>query len=257
VIKPETKPGRATRTYLEKPRTSGIPKGRHAGLAVGPTAIPGAAAAVDEVRTGRVMTRLADCCPASPVDPTGTPPLWANHATPRPAGSVCRSSDMSVLTALVIAGEPHQPAYLSHSHAAAAPVDRFTQRQTLIVGHRPQRLPSAQLSVPHESIAFSKRGQHRDRQSFEPAFPVGPFLRSTAWASNAERRAACLTDGWLITSPSSTPALHSAVSGRRRLERSSPTMSTCFAYPQPISRSAVRHTSSAVWRSASSGDELW
>jgi hypothetical protein len=125
------------------------------------------------------------------------------------------------------------------------------------IGHRPQRLPSAQLSVPHESIAFSKRGQHRDRQSFEPAFPVGPFLRSTAWASNAERRAACLTDGWLITSPSSTPALHSAVSGRRRLEQSSPTMSTCFAYPQPISRSAVRPTSSAVSRSASSGDELW
>jgi hypothetical protein len=29
----------------------------------------------------------------------------------------------------------------------------------------------------------------------------------------------------------------------RRVERSSPTISTCFTYPQPISRSAVRHTS--------------
>jgi hypothetical protein len=28
----------------------------------------------------------------------------------------------------------------------------------------------------------------------------------------------------------------------RRVERSSPTISTCFTYPQPISKSAVRHT---------------
>jgi hypothetical protein len=32
------------------------------------------------------------------------------------------------------------------------------------------------LSLPSLSIAFSKRGEHRDRQSFEPAFPVGSFL---------------------------------------------------------------------------------
>jgi hypothetical protein len=37
-------------------------------------------------------------------------------------------------------------------------------------------LPSPPLSVPDESIAFTERGQHRDRQTFEPAFPVGPFL---------------------------------------------------------------------------------
>jgi hypothetical protein len=36
-------------------------------------------------------------------------------------------------------------------------------------------LPGAPLSVPNKSIAFSKRGQHRDRQSFEPAFLIGPF----------------------------------------------------------------------------------
>jgi hypothetical protein len=39
-----------------------------------------------------------------------------------------------------------------------------------------QSLPSPLLSVPDESIAFSKRGQRGDRQSFEPAFPVGPFF---------------------------------------------------------------------------------
>jgi hypothetical protein len=42
--------------------------------------------------------------------------------------------------------------------------------------HRPQSLPSPPLSVPDQSIAFTQRGQHRDRQSLEPAFPVGPFL---------------------------------------------------------------------------------
>ena len=72
--------------------------------------------------------------------------------------------------------EPQQPGYLSHSDAAAAPVDRFPHRQTLVVSHRPQRLPSAPLSIPDQSIAFNECGQHRDRQSFEPPFPVGPFF---------------------------------------------------------------------------------
>jgi len=72
--------------------------------------------------------------------------------------------------------EPQQPGYLSHSDAAAAPLDGFTQRKTLVIGHPPQRLTSAPLSVPDEGIAFTKRGQHRDRQSFEPAFAVGTFF---------------------------------------------------------------------------------
>jgi len=72
--------------------------------------------------------------------------------------------------------EPQQPGYLSHSDAAAAPVDRFPYRQPLVLGHCPQRLRSAQLSVPNQNIAFTKRGQHRHRQSFAPAFPVGPFF---------------------------------------------------------------------------------
>jgi hypothetical protein len=48
--------------------------------------------------------------------------------------------------------------YLSHSEAAAAPVDGFTDRQTLVVSHCPQSLPCALLSVPDESIAFTERG---------------------------------------------------------------------------------------------------
>jgi hypothetical protein len=34
----------------------------------------------------------------------------------------------------------------------------------------------ARRSASDESIAFTKRGQHRDRQTFEPVFPVGPFF---------------------------------------------------------------------------------
>jgi hypothetical protein len=72
--------------------------------------------------------------------------------------------------------EPQQPGYLSHSDAAAAPVDRLPHRQALVVSHCPQRLPGSPLSIPDQSIAFTECGQHRDRQSFEPPFPVGPFF---------------------------------------------------------------------------------
>jgi hypothetical protein len=64
---------------------------------------------------------------------------------------------MSVSTALVIAIEPQQPAYLSHSDAAAAPVERLPHRQTLVVSHRPQRSPCPPLSIPKQSIAFTER----------------------------------------------------------------------------------------------------
>jgi hypothetical protein len=40
---------------------------------------------------------------------------------------------------------------------------QVTLRQTLILGYRPQRLPSPPLSDPDESIAFTQRGQHCDR----------------------------------------------------------------------------------------------
>jgi hypothetical protein len=58
VIEPETTTGGTTRTYLWKTAALRYPYGRHAGLAVGPTAIPGSAGAVEEARTGRVMAVL-------------------------------------------------------------------------------------------------------------------------------------------------------------------------------------------------------
>jgi hypothetical protein len=83
-----------------------------------------------------------------------------NAASSRPNALLIRRVR---LTALMTAVEPQQPGYLSHSDAAAAPVDRVPQRQTLIVSHCPQRLPSAPLSVPDQSIAFTGCGQHGNR----------------------------------------------------------------------------------------------
>jgi hypothetical protein len=68
-----------------------------------------------------------------------------------------------VSTALLTALKLQQPGYLPHCHAAATPDSRLTQGQILILGHRPQGLPSAPFGVPHQSIAFTERGQHRDR----------------------------------------------------------------------------------------------
>jgi hypothetical protein len=78
--------------------------------------------------------------------------------TRRPPGLAWSSAGAFVSTALMTAVEPRQPGYLSHSDAATAPVDGFPDRQTLVVGHCPHRLPSASLGVPDESIAFSERG---------------------------------------------------------------------------------------------------
>jgi hypothetical protein len=47
---------------------------------------------------------------------------------------------------------------ISHGDAAAATVDRLAQRQTIVVGHRPQRLPSAPLTALDQSVAFTERG---------------------------------------------------------------------------------------------------
>jgi hypothetical protein len=56
------------------------------------------------------------------------------------------------------------------------------------------RLPGTPFRVADRPVAFTERGQHIDRQTLEPSSRSARSLRSTAWASNAERRAACLTD---------------------------------------------------------------
>jgi hypothetical protein len=99
----------------------------------------------------------------------------------------------------------------------------------------------APLRVVDCSVAFTERSQHLCRQRSSRRSRSARCLRSTAWASDAERRAACLADS--SPSPSSTLALHpplsrsSDPSGRDRPLR--PVSRTSL----PISRSDVRHTS--------------
>jgi hypothetical protein len=47
--------------------------------------------------------------------------------------------------------------------------------QALLCSHCLERIPGAPLRAADRSVAFTEHGQHGDRQSFEPAFPVGPF----------------------------------------------------------------------------------
>ena len=193
VIEPETTTGRTTRTYLWKTAAHRHPYGRHAGLAAGPTAISSSAGRSrirNRARHGSSDRRL----PSIAVNPdksslgsrqaptiqihSRTAPRRSNgrrhpsqtvnaaSAPARPNSSALwpiSSSDSSISTALMSIFEPQQPGHLSHSNAAAAPVDRFPYRQTLVVSHRPQRLPSPPLSIPDQSIAFTECSQHRDR----------------------------------------------------------------------------------------------
>ena len=111
------------------------------------------------------------------------------------AGVACRSFHASVSTALMTAIAPQQPGYLSHCHAAATPTaaSRSDKPSSSVMGS--QRLPSQLLSVPNQSCRSPSAVSTATAKASSSAFPVGPFFaRSTAWASNAERRAACLTD---------------------------------------------------------------
>ena len=164
-------------------------------------------------------------------------------------GPACRSSDASVLTALMTAVEPQQPGYLSHSDAAAAPVDRLPQRQdprrrsssaalARPAAQRPgpehrvhqarsaPRPPELRAGVPGRPVLYAVPPGHLTLSAAPPASP-------TADSSHLPYRHRSFIDTGLSLSPKPF----------RRLERSSPTISTCFTYPQPISRSDVPHTS--------------
>ena len=130
----------------------GTPKGRHAVLAIGPTAKP---------------------------------------STGRPPGTAWRSSDAFVSTAMMKTVEPQQPGYLPHSEAVAAPMDRLTQRKALVVGHRPQSLPSAAPRPGRE---------HRVRRA--RSAPRPPDLR----AGGPARRVLCAGPPGHLTLSAAPPA---------------------------------------------------
>ena len=99
------------------------------------------------------MTAASDPRTATPSN--GSPaPIIRSRAPPLSALSLIRYVRLDGLVAAV---ESHQPGYRANSDAAAAPVGRLTQGQSLLVGHCPQRLPGASLGVSDESIPFAKR----------------------------------------------------------------------------------------------------
>jgi hypothetical protein len=101
---------------------------------------------------------------------------------------------LSAGDALRVLSKSPQPGYVPHCDAAAAPVGGLADRQTLVDRHHSQRLSGTQLRVLDRLIAFTERDQHLNRQILKPTFPVARTLRSTAWASNADLLAGCLTD---------------------------------------------------------------
>jgi hypothetical protein len=164
------------------------------------------------------------------------------------------------LSAQVIAVEPQQSGYLSHSDAAAALVDRFPQRQTFIVSHRPQRLPSAPLSVPDDSSRSPSAVSTSTARASSRRSRLGPFL-APVLLGHLTLSAAPLA---LLTADSShlpyrPPALYRpgpSLSRKRMLmssghhRRSQPASRT----PQPIPRSDVPHTSCILGCSLRAGD---
>jgi hypothetical protein len=148
--------------------------------------------------------------------------IMQSRAEPAPA---YRASDASVTTALVSAVKPQQPVYLSHSeHQSAASHTDKPSSSVILCAACPAR-----RSVPDESIAFTKRGQHRSP-------------KASSRRSRSARRA--VPPGYLTLTPRRLPhrllthhislidtGLHSAVSSYRGHERSSPTISTCSRTP--------------------------
>ena len=114
--------------------------------------------------------------------------VQARWAT-RPAALTRRA--FTVYPARIRVHEPAQPSHLPHRDAAAAPVGGLATRQTLVDGHRQQRAATALLRVPDGAPSRSPSAVNTSttHASSRRSRSVRS-LRSTAWASKAERRAA-------------------------------------------------------------------
>jgi hypothetical protein len=89
-------------------------------------------------------------------------PVDASRAYRPPPGGSCASWRSRVTSRTVRPPLPH--------HSTASRTDKPSS--PVIV----RSACPAPLSIPEQSIAFTECGQHRDRQSFEPPFPVGPLF---------------------------------------------------------------------------------
>ena len=118
---------------------------------------------------------------------------WAGQAMPRwwPA-RLNRASYCDHAARCRSAGSPTSTGLSSPIDALSSRTDRPTS--TVIVrSASPARFCGAPLSVSDRSVACTERGQHSTAKP-QPAFPICALFARTGCASNADRRAACLTD---------------------------------------------------------------
>ena len=105
--------------------------------------------------------------------------LWPNHATPCTAwpglplirrGGLDRPDDrrragVAGLSLVVATRLPHQ--------STTSRSDKPSSSSVIVRG---AKLAQRAAQRPGREHRVQQRGQHRDRQSFQPAFPVGPFF---------------------------------------------------------------------------------
>jgi hypothetical protein len=108
----------------------------------------------------------------------------------RPAASDAWFSSAVLLTAV----EPPQPGYLTQCEAVTTPCDRLAHRQALVVGHRPQRFSGAPLSVLDRTVRSPSAVSTATANPSSRRSRSAHFFAALLWASNADRRAACLID---------------------------------------------------------------
>ena len=102
--------------------------------------------------------------------------------------------------------------------------------------------PPACRSASRTAPSRSPSAVNTSTASLEPAFPIGTLFAQHDLG--IQRRPACCLPHRLLTHHLISPR-HGSITGlshRRRVGWSPPIPPTRFAYPRPISRSAVRHT---------------
>jgi hypothetical protein len=155
---------------------------------------------------------------------TRTPAPWSNHAAPRPAGNRVISRTVTPLPHQSTASRSDKPSSSVIVRSASQPAAQHPEPEHRV---HPARLaprpPELRACVRDRPVLYAAPPAHLTLS----AAPASP----SADSSHLPYRPVLIDTG-LSLSPKPC----------RRLERSSPTISTCFTYPQPISRSDVPHT---------------
>ena len=129
----------------------------------------------------------------APSASTRTPARWSNHAAPRPAGPACRSSHAPVLTAWPSSSRSNRVISRTVTplpHQSTASRTDKPSSSVIVRSACPARRSASRIKASRSPSAVSTATANLSSRRSRSA----RSLRSTAWASNADRRAACLTD---------------------------------------------------------------